>query len=174
MRDHLFQQCFGALMYDEEEDYEDAIRSLTDHLTSNSSNAAAYNNRAVAYWEIGRTENALADFAEAIRLAPNDSVPAKNRGMMLHKMGDIAAALLSFDVAVRIAPDDPYHRRARAHARLEEGQLQGAAEDFTHAIESQPEFAQQYLDRAGVYERLNQAALAEQDKATAARLARHA
>jgi hypothetical protein len=32
--------------------------------------------------------------------------------------------------------------------------LAGAAEDFSRAIALQPEFAQQYLDRATVYERL--------------------
>ena len=40
MGDHLFQQCCGALMYNELEDYEDAIQSLTDHLRTNPGNAA--------------------------------------------------------------------------------------------------------------------------------------
>jgi hypothetical protein len=48
--------------------------------------------------------------------------------------------------------------------------LAGAVEDFSRAIAVQPEFAQQYLDRAAVHERLGQASLAEQDRATASRL----
>jgi tetratricopeptide (TPR) repeat protein len=167
---YLFQQCWAALMYDELEDYEDVIRLLTDHLQTNPQNAAAYHNRAVAYWEIGQSARALADFDEAVRLAPADSQPAKVRGMLLHKLGNLPAALASFDLAVRIAPDDPYHRRARAHCRTEAGDLVGAVEDFNHAIAVQPNSAYQYLDRAALYERLGQKSLAGQDRATASRL----
>ncbi len=111
MGDHLFRQCCGALLFDQRQDYESAIRSLTDHLRTNPGNAAAYHNR--------------------------------------------------------IAPEDPYLRRARAHCRAEAGDLVGAAEDFSRAIAVQPEFAPQYLDRAAVYERLGQASLAAEDRATA-------
>ena len=82
MASHLFHESFAALMYDEEEDYDHAIRVLTEHLAANPANAAAYNNRGVAYSEIGQPERALADFAEAARLAPSDPMPAKNRGML--------------------------------------------------------------------------------------------
>ena len=140
-------------------------------LIERRSNAAAYNNRAVAFWEIGEYDRALADFAEAIRLAPDDASPAKHRGMMLQRMGNLPAAPAALDLAVRIAPEDPYIRRTRAHARLEEGDLAGAAEDFTRASEAEPEFARQYLDRAAVYERLGQPELAEQDRAAVSRLA---
>lgn len=88
-----------------------------------------------------------------------------------YKSHALPAALADLDLAVRIAPEDPYIRRTRAHARVEAGELGGAAEDFTRAIEAEPKFARQYLDRAAVYERLGQPALAEQDRATASRLA---
>lgn len=157
-------------MYDELEDYEAAIQSLTDHLRTNPGNAAAYHNRAVAYLEIGQPDHALGDFGEAVRLAPTDPMPAKVRGMLLEKLGNLPTALESFDLAVRIAPDDLYHRRSRGHCRAAVGDLLGAIEDFTRAIEVQPEFAQQYLDRAAIYERLGQASLAEQDRAAVSRL----
>jgi hypothetical protein len=31
MGSHLFEQFYAALMYDAEEEYDDVIRSLTDH-----------------------------------------------------------------------------------------------------------------------------------------------
>jgi Flp pilus assembly protein TadD len=170
MGDHLFREYFAALMYDEEEDYQSVIQSLTDHLVSNPSNAVAYNNRAVAYWEIGQTDRALADFAEAIRLAPDEAQPAKGRGMLRQRRGDLVGALADFDTAIRVAPGDPYLRRTRGHARAEAEQLAGAVDDFSRAIAVQPEFAQQYIDRAAVYERLGQPFLAEQDRVKASRL----
>jgi hypothetical protein len=84
--DHLFRECFTALMYDGVEDDTSAIRALTDHLLGNPTNAAAYNNRGVAHWEIGQTERALADFAEAARLAPADPMPNRNRGMLFQRV----------------------------------------------------------------------------------------
>ena len=170
MDSHLFERCYAALMYDEEKEYEDAIRSLTDHLAANPSNAAAFNNRAVAFWAIGQTERALADFAEAIRLAPTDSQPAIHRGVLLQKIGDLPGALADFDAAVLVAPDDPFLRRTRGHARMAAGEFVGAAEDYCRAIALQPEFRQTYLDRAAVYERQRLHALAEQDHQAAARL----
>src|SRR5438067_10568468 len=106
MAHHLFHESFAALMYDEEEDYGHAIRVLREHLAANPANAAAYNNRGVAYSEIGQPERALADFAEAARLAPSDPLPAKSRGILLHAPGDLPAALAALDAAVRVAPND--------------------------------------------------------------------
>ena len=174
MDGHLFREFFAALMYDEEEDYEPVIQSLTDHLAGNPSNAAAYNNRAVAFWETGYADRAREDFAEAIRLAPGEAQPAKGRGMLRQQQGDLSGALADFEAAVRVAPNDPHLRRTRGHARAEAGDMAGAADDFSRAIDLQPDFAPQYLDRAAVYERLDQPALAEQDRIIASRLARHA
>lgn len=53
---HLTEQPWAALMYDSVEHYESALRALTDHLGQNPGNGAAYNNRAVAFWEIGELD----------------------------------------------------------------------------------------------------------------------
>lgn len=53
---HLAEQPWAALMCDSVERYESVIRALTDHLCQNPGNGAAYNNRAVAYWEIGELD----------------------------------------------------------------------------------------------------------------------
>lgn len=172
MGDHLLEQCYAALMYDEPEDYETIIQWLTHRLRANPSSVAAHHNRAVAYWESGQVERALVDFERAVRLASTDPMPAKIRAMLLQKLGNLPAALESFDLALQIAPDDPHHRRARAHCRAEAGDLAGAVEDLTRAIAVQTEFAQQYLDRAGLYEHLGQASLARDDRAVASRLRR--
>jgi tetratricopeptide (TPR) repeat protein len=171
MGDHLFQRCWSALLYDEPEFYDETIQSLTEHLAANPTNGAAYNNRGIAYWEIGEIDLALSDFDKAIELARSDALPAKHRGMLLQKMGELSRALADFDLAVSIAPDDAYTLRTRGHARHQAGEFLGAVQDFSRAIALQPEFAQQYLDRAAIYERLGQDALAKEDRATASGLA---
>jgi tetratricopeptide (TPR) repeat protein len=101
MYDNLFQRCYAVLMYDDLEEYEDAIRALTEHLRANPGSAAALNNRAVAFAEIGQTKRALADFRAAIRLAPADPMPARNCAELLHKLGDLPAARESFDLVLQ-------------------------------------------------------------------------
>jgi Flp pilus assembly protein TadD len=84
----LFHEYCGAMLYDDDEEYEQDIQSLTSHLTATPSNAAAYNNRGIAYCEIGEYDRALADFTEAIRLAPDEPVVEFNRQRLLKAMSD--------------------------------------------------------------------------------------
>lgn len=42
MANRLFQYYRAVLLYDQEEEYADALQALTDHLAANPSNAAAY------------------------------------------------------------------------------------------------------------------------------------
>jgi Flp pilus assembly protein TadD len=170
MRDHLLQQFYAALLYDDEEAYENVIRELTEALAADPANAAARNNRAVAFWEIGKVEEALADFEQAIRLARGNPTPAHNCGMLLHKLKDFGAALTALDTAVHIAPENPFVRRTRARTRAELRDWAGAVEDFGRAIEVEPGFAQQYRDRAAMYDRLGKQDLAVQDRLIATRL----
>jgi Flp pilus assembly protein TadD len=161
--DDLFGQSWSALILDEIDDYE-AIRALTEHLADHPSNASAYNNRGIAYWEIGELGLALEDLGEAIRHAGADALPAKHRAMLRREMGDLPGALADFDQAVAIGPDEPDVRRARAFARIGSGDLAGAVEDFDRAIELEPGFRQTDRDRAAVLERLGESHRARRDR----------
>jgi tetratricopeptide (TPR) repeat protein len=167
MDKHITEQPWAALMYDSVEQYESVIRALTDHLGQNPGNGAAYNNRAVAYWEIGELDKALEDFHRAVANSAHDHRPAKHRGMLLKKLGRLDEALASLDHAVRIAPDDPYLRRTRGHVRFQSGRYHEAIEDFSRAIELQPEFKQTYLDRARAFEMIGNRSGAGEDHARA-------
>ena len=79
MGETLLDRCYAALIYDEIEEYEDAIALCCRAIEVNPTNYVALNNRAVAYWEIGRDEEAMADFLAAIEAAPaNDPIPKDN------------------------------------------------------------------------------------------------
>jgi tetratricopeptide (TPR) repeat protein len=67
------QQLFDrAIQKINGEDYEGAINDLTKVIEQYPSFAPAYNQRGIAKYQMGRYKGAIADFAEAMRLAPND------------------------------------------------------------------------------------------------------
>lgn len=55
--------------------------------------AAAYNNRGVAYGLAGDIDNAIADYTKAIAIAPNNATAYDNRGCAYASKGDYPHAL---------------------------------------------------------------------------------
>ncbi len=163
----LFHRYYAALVLDEEEEYAEVIRSLSDHIVDNPANGAAFNNRAVAYQEIGQLELAMGDFDEAVRLSPSSPIPAIGRANLRTQAGDSAGAMADLDLAFLIGPADAYLCRTRAQSRLETGDLHGALSDFSRAIAKQPLFARHYHDRASVRERLGHVIRARSDRLVA-------
>ena len=52
-------KSYRALFFDELEEYHDYIAKLTELVSADPLNASAYNNRGVAYYEIGESANAI-------------------------------------------------------------------------------------------------------------------
>jgi len=138
---------YAALMFDEIEDYELVIAELTKHIEADGPRGAALHNRAIAQWEIGRYEEAMSDFNQAILELPHSHMPAQMKGVMLQKLGRMQEALLSLDQAVAIAPKEVTLIRTRAHARREAGLLSEALEDFECAVRLEPTFQYTVAER---------------------------
>ena len=100
----MYDECIRALIFDEEEDYEEYIATATKNIQADSSDYASYNNRGVAYSEMGEIQSALSDFRTASNLAPYESSPLLNRTRILEDMGDLEGALALASEAIRVAP----------------------------------------------------------------------
>jgi tetratricopeptide (TPR) repeat protein len=61
--------------------------------------AGAYNNRGVAYVDIGDYDHAFADFDQAIQLQPDYADAYFNRGRAYAKKGDLNHAISDYDQA---------------------------------------------------------------------------
>jgi tetratricopeptide (TPR) repeat protein len=142
-----FDTPYGALMLDEIEDYEYVIKSLTEFIDAGNSIGPALHNRALAYWEIGQPEEALADFDAAISVLPSSPMPAKLKGMLLHKLGRLPEALASLDVAVSIAPNEATVHRTRAQVRIAADKLEEALADLEYAVRLEPSFKYTVAER---------------------------
>ena len=69
----------------------------------------AFNARGMAYTDKGDLDQAIADFKEAIRLAPKIVYPYNNLGYVYQKQGNIDDAVRVFSDAIRIDPGNRYH-----------------------------------------------------------------
>ena len=76
-----FNESYTALIYDEEEEYNELIKGLTNALRKIGS-THGYNNRGVAYSEMGMNDLALADFKRAIELDESNEIPTRNLDRM--------------------------------------------------------------------------------------------
>ena len=116
--------------------WDDAIRANRDrpvYLTSR-----AYNNRGVARLEMGRVEEAGADFRKALDFSPNDLEALVNSGIAATRLDQFPEAQASLDRAIVLAPDSAPAFAHRCVLRLRLKALESAAADCRRAVELEP------------------------------------
>ena len=114
---------------------------------SNEQKAAALRNRASSRTDAGAGVQGIADYDEAIRLAPGEAAGYSGRGRARVLMQDIDGALNDFTEALRVGPATPSVYASRGHARFVKGDLEGAVADFTEAIRLNPKSASAFNRR---------------------------
>ena len=100
--------------------------------------AAAYHNRGMANADRGDDDAALADFSEAIRLAPDDPDPLNGRGVVYARREEYDEAIADFDAAIDLDPQAArvFFNRANAYAAI--GDDEKALADYDAAIRLPP------------------------------------
>jgi Flp pilus assembly protein TadD len=113
-------EAYGALVLDELDEYGDVIADLTELLRGEPTNAIAYNNRGLAYAEIGMVRHANLDYSRAIDLDSGNSIILKNRATLRNQAGDMDGAIADLSTAIALDPLDlsAYVRRAEAYRSL--------------------------------------------------------
>lgn len=114
--------------------------------------AVAYTNRAIAYASTGDRKRGLADFREAIRLAPGSPFPYYNRGNLYYDLRDFAHALEDYNAAIARDPELAlaYYNRGLTHQKL--GNRSKSIEDFEKALALDPgsQAARKQLHKLGI------------------------
>jgi tetratricopeptide (TPR) repeat protein len=125
-----------------------------------SAAANVYLWRGRSYMEIGKFENALADFSQAITLKPTSQayVYRGRACTSLHKNDD---ALADFNQAIAMSPNDALPYRYRASAYLFAKDRAKAFADYQKVIDLDPKWG--YYDRAQAYLSLDDRANALSD-----------
>ena len=113
--------------------------------------AIAHNNRGLAIELKGDHDRAIADFTEAIRLNPRNSITFSNRATAWYRKGDHDRAIADFDEAIRIKPSDEITYRGRGNAWMAKGEYDRAIGDYSEAIRISPKDAVAYNNRGVSY-----------------------
>ena len=96
--------------------------------------------RGVVRVRASRLNDALRDFADALRIEPDHVAARVNLGQVLQRLGRTDEAIAAFDHAIRLDPGRARVRWARAVARLErhgpvdQSELRAARDDLDEAI----------------------------------------
>ena len=128
----------------------------------------AYVNRGNAKNSLGRPEDAIADYDQAIRLNPDlASVTYFNRACAKSKLDRYEDAIADHDQAIRLKPDFVEAYLDRGNAKSQLNRPEDAIADYDRAIELGPDNAEAYFNRGAVNGTLNrhEAAVADSDAA---------
>ena len=122
------------------ENYDLALQFFARALDLDRSDANSYSNRGCVYHVLGRSEEALADYKQAIRLG-NDDMSARvrnNRGLLYLQMGQPKRAISDLETSLSL---DPGYASAYANlglAHLSQGRVDMALDCFRNALAANP------------------------------------
>ena len=128
-----------------------------------------FNNRASAYFALGRYDDAIADGDAALAIMPTYTLALNNRGNAWLAKGSFERAMADFNAAIRLDPGFAEAFYNRGNAYLSRHKLSEATADYTRAIERDGRHVGALNNRAIVHERLGDrgAALADYERALA-------
>ncbi len=108
--------------------------------------AGGYNNRGVAYDQLGEVDNALSDFTNSIANDSKWATPYINRGRIYLARGERDKAEADFDRALKLQPntDWAYAYVARGELKAGRGDCLGAIDDFEQAQHRKHKLASAY------------------------------
>ena len=89
--------------------------------------AAAYRARAFGYCDLGRYEEAIADYDKAIGLDPKYAPAYNNRGNAYYDLGQYEEAIADYDRAIALNPEyaDAYTNKGLAEVPRQKRLLKG-------------------------------------------------
>jgi Flp pilus assembly protein TadD len=122
--------------------YPGAIAAYSVCIGAASEPAACFYNRALAYEALGRTEHALQDYDQALRLDPALADAALNRGMLYYRQKRYAAAIADLEQARTRGADPAVVTFDLALANCARGEYAAALDNLNQTLSLNPHQAE--------------------------------
>jgi tetratricopeptide (TPR) repeat protein len=115
-----------------------ALEYLNESIKIDAYNPVSYNNRGVAYYNLGKRQPAIDDFNHALLLDNNYADAFNNRGVAYFEMRQYHQAINDYDEVIRLKPQrvDAFLNRAAAYKNLWQYRL--FLEDLQKALRIDP------------------------------------
>jgi tetratricopeptide (TPR) repeat protein len=146
--DSLHAMGLIALAVNQPQIAEDFIRRA---IAINGKVAAYHNNLALVYNQLGRQNEAVASFGQAIRLDPNNPETHNNLGVVLDGLEKSERALACYNHALALKPDYTSAWYNKGNALLKRGDLAGASACFEKALDLRPGYVEAWNNLATVF-----------------------
>jgi tetratricopeptide (TPR) repeat protein len=153
--------CLGAATYRRNAVYQSVYGFWADVVRKVPENIGARNDLGNSLADLGRLDEAIAQFREALRLNPEYADAHTNLAHALLQQGQLEESIANYRAALRYRPQEPDVRQGlgvasyRLGNRLaERGQLVAAAQAYGTAVAMQPDFADAHVNYGGVLAQL--------------------
>jgi tetratricopeptide (TPR) repeat protein len=113
--------------------------------------AQIYLQRAEGYVNLKQLQNALPDYAAAVKFDPTNTVAHGERSYVFTQLGDPDHGLQSADQALRLNPNYGLGYMARAFALTQLGRLDDAIDAISKSIALNPNLPSNYIVRANAF-----------------------
>ncbi len=118
--------------------YDEAIQYCSVAIAMDPNYSEYYNDRGGAFLQMGRLEEARADYLKAIELSPPYFEVFTNLGQCYRRMGSMADAIEAYSRALDLEPGHLLALLGRAKAYEELGHVTAAIADYTAALARDP------------------------------------
>ena len=124
--------------------WEDVVRKAP-------ANARAHNNLGFVYYERGMLDQAMGEFAAALRLRPGYLDARINLGIVYNAKGMTDKAMEQFIVALSISPDDADANNNLGVAYVSKGKIDDGIRHYQLALRFKPDYPEAYNNLGAAY-----------------------
>ena len=128
---------------------------------------SAHNGLGNVYDDLGRYDDAIAEYERAIELDPKDAYPHNGLGNVYFEVGRYDDAIAEYERAIELDPKDACPHNGLGSVYYEVGRYKEAIAEYKRAIELDPKFALPHNGLGSVYYELGRhdEAIAEYERA---------
>ena len=137
---------FTFLTIQRNRDYRSSLTIWQDTVAKGPNNARAHNNLGLPLAQLGRLQEAMGHYEQALRLKPDYAEAQNNVGGILMKQGRLEEAIGHYEQSLRIRPNYAEAHYNLGNALLKAGKLPEAIEHWEQALRFKPDFAVAHND----------------------------